>query len=262
MLNLKNLTYYCNSLKSERDQLLQTPGLDSDDYLVSRKRPNGKTELYIRTKNSRKERYVNNKLLAEAQVIAQKMIARKKLEDIIPKINAIENLLSVLKQESVSEAYLQKHPWLSQLLPQRRSNSDKMSAWKNEPYDRNMSHPEKIIYPTVIPNLFTRSKSESMIVSRLEFFGVPYHYDENQYIDGVRLAMDFICINVNTGKKWYWDHRGMLDDKSYIEKTLYCEGHYLNAGIISGINLIVTSETASHPLDVQDVDQMIQDYLL
>ena len=263
MLNLKNLTYYCNSLKSEREQLLQTPGLNSDDYLVSRKRANGKTSIFIRRKNSEKtDVYVNEELLPEARKIARSMIAKKHLADIDAKIKVLDNLVRLLCRPSSADSYLQQHPWLQDLLPQTLSNKEKLLAWKNESYERNMKHPENINCPTVIPGLFTRSKSEAAIISRFEHFGIPYHYDEIRYFNGTRLAIDFVCINVSTGKQWYWDHRGMLDDKSYIEKTLYCEEAFLNAGILPGINLIVTSETSTHLLDMQEVDELIQYYLL
>ncbi|MCQ2530951.1 MAG: hypothetical protein MJ086_06820 [Lachnospiraceae bacterium] len=267
MLNLKNLTYYCNSLKSEREQLLQTPGLDSDDYLVSRKRANGKTSIFIRKKNPKdislkKDTYVNKELLPEARIIARVMLAKKQLADIDMKIKVLDNLIRLLHRPSSADSYLQCHPWLQELLPQALSNGEKLLTWKNEPYERNMKYSENIICPTVVPNLFTRSKSEAAIISRFEHFGIPYHYDEIRYFNGTPLAIDFVCINVSTGKQWYWDHRGMLDDKSYIEKTLYCEGVLLNAGIISGINLIVTAETSAHPLDMQEVDEMIHYYLL
>lgn len=267
MLNLNNLVFYRTSLLSEQKRLTKTASLISNKYLVSRKREGKKAEIYIREKGvtslqPTKEIYVNKKLLPEASLIAQCTMAKLRLNDIDHMTKLLDKMILLLSKPSSHDAYLTAHPWIKSLLPEILSDNEKLLKWKAEKYERNLEHPESLIYPTVVPELFVRSKSESAIVARLEHYGVPYHYDEVKYINGTRISIDFVCINISTGKKWYWDHRGMLDNSAYIEKTLFCERLFLQSGIIQGINLIVTSETSSHPLDIQHVDQLIQFYLL
>ena len=141
-------------------------------------------------------------------------------------------------------------------------NDHELLDWKNAEYNKSMKYPEKLIYTTVVPTLKVRSKSEADIVSRMEYYGVPYHYEELVLINNAYYAMDFTCRNIRTKQTWYWDHRGMMDNPDYIRKVISCENAYLSEGIIQGINLIVTTETKDNPLDLQWVDELIQFYLL
>ena len=122
-------------------------------------------------------------------------------------------------------------------------------SWKQTPYNRNMKYPDQLKFTTVVTDLLVRSKAEADIISRLEYYGVPYHYEEIQKIDNIPIAMDFTCLNLSTRQKIYWDHRGMLDNEAYIQKTLKCDAIFLNAGIVPWINLIVTTETKECPLE-------------
>ena len=74
--------------------------------------------------------------------------------------------------------------------------------------------------------------------------------------------MDFTLLNVRSGSIYYWDHRGLSDDLQYLKKTHYCEEQYLKKDIIPWVNLIVTTETKDHPLDIQWVNQLIEYYLM
>ena len=76
-----------------------------------------------------------------------------------------------------------------------------------------------------------------------------------------RIAIDFVCLNVHTGMLWYWDHQGMMDNAEYVKKTLHNEELLYSAGIIPWVNMIVTTETSSIPLDVQWVETIIKYYL-
>lgn len=263
MFNIKNLTFMLNSLLAEKEQLAAVLSTPKSGRLFGRKQKNGTYQIYIRPNATpKKEKYVNKELLPQAKSIAQYEVAEKLIKDINKKIKALKLFIDAFGNTSSTDIFLQSHPWLKTLLPESKKNDEKLYEWKNMPYNRNMNHPENLRNSTIVPGLMVRSKSEADIISRLEYYGIPYHYDEIIYLNGVRINMDIICHNISTGKKWYWDHRGMLDKQEYIEKTLFCEKQFLNAGIIQGINLIVTSETSTQPLDILEVDNLIKHYLL
>ena len=198
----------------------------------------------------------------EAYRIAAQMLAQKRYDQLISEKKLIRKLLAFKEQESAADQYLKKHPGIGKLFADNNVKSESLADWKNQAYPRNMNHPENLKYTTVVPGLLVRSKAEADILSRLEYYSIPYHYDEVIDTPGDKLAMDFICRNIITGDYWYWDHRGLLDKCDYIRKTLYCDEQYYQAGIFPWINLIITSETKDHPLNIQWVDHLIRFYLM
>ena len=194
--------------------------------------------------------------------IASKMLAQKRCDHLAREKEMILKLLAFNEQEPVADKYLKKHPGIGKLLSDNNVKSDVLANWKKQAYPRNMNHPESLKYTTVVPGLLVRSKAEADILSRLEYYCIPYHYDELINTPGDKLAMDFICRNIITGDYWYWDHRGMLDKYDYIRKILYCDEQYYQANIFPWINLIITSETKDHPLNIQWVDHLIRFYLM
>ncbi len=269
MITLENLTNYRNKLEAELENLAMILSKAPDAHLTRVHRNNGREELYLhfhspeqRHPHNYKRVYVNDSLKAEANLVAEKMYAEVLSKDISNRIEVIDALLNNFRTPYCSEELLCNNPWLAQLLPKRQLEDDRHFQWKKKPYERNWEYKENLIYPTIVPGLKVRSKSEALIVSRLENYSIPYHYDEVLNLNGTRISIDFRCLNVNTEKVWYWDHRGMMDNPDYLRKTLFCEKTFFDAGIIQGINLIVTAETKKSPLDMLLVDEMIRIFLL
>jgi len=266
-INLRNLTFRLQQLDLEIENCRQQLALAPKGSVFSRKISEDTYRYFKRvhfSDGTEKELYLGKKAQDEAVALAQRMLTEKHLQDLLRERKLLRSILTYQNMEPAADTFLKSHPGISKLLAENQEN--KLSAdrlrWKNMPYDKNPNHPEQLKYPTIIPGLLVRSKAEADIVSRLEFHGVPYHYDEVMNFGGKKIAMDFLCLNISTGSIWYWDHRGMLDRPDYIRKTLYCENIFLNAGIVPWINMIVTTETLEHPLDLQWVDQLIQYYLL
>lgn len=264
MLHIDNLSYLRTTLLAEKNKLTKDLGDPPAKTLFGRIRRNGTYQLYFRDYSAQnsKEIYVNSDRRQEAVQIAKFMATQEKINDLNIQIEAIDSFLEAFSSATSFDTLARNHPWILKLLDTTDDVPDKLQQWKTMDYERNWNYPENLKYRTVVPDLVVRSKSESDIVSRLENFDVPYHYDEVININGTRINMDFVCLNVNSGQKWYWDHRGMMSNPSYIEKALFCEKVYLNAGIIPGVNLILTNETSSHPLQIPDIDEMIRYYLL
>ncbi len=266
MFNIENLTFYLNSLENEKSKLESFIATAPAAHLKCRKSRNRNPAIYIvndsAAPDTPKEQYVNKKTKAAAVRIVRKMHAELKVKELDQKIAAIRQLLEMLTAPSPSNQFLMDNPELAALFPHSLSNNEKLLQWKNAAYERSFDYPDQIKHNTIVPGLKVRSKSEGDIIARLELFGVPYHYDEVNYINGSKQTIDFVCLNVSTGKKWFWDHRGMMDDPAYIKKTLYNEQVFFNAGYMPGINMIVTYETRNHPLNIQEVDVFIKQYLL
>ena len=264
MTNLRNLILRRDLLDKqirEYEQLILTA---PEGELVARRRPSGNyayTRKVHLPDGSVKEFYLGRESSPEAVSLAKKRYVQKLLPSLKQERRLLDRLIALREKDSDSDRFLRSHPGFFPLL-QMSTEEASFSAWKNAPYPRNRNYPEQLKFTTVVPELLVRSKAEADIVSRLEYFGVPYHYEEIQTINNVQIAMDFTCMNLSTRKRVYWDHRGMLDQPAYIQKTLNCDALFLDAGIIPWINLIVTTETKNSPLDLQWVDTIIRHYLL
>ena len=264
MTNLRNLIARRDLLDktiAEYEQLIRNA---PEGDLVVRKRSPG-SYTYTRkirlSDGTMKELYLGQDDSQEAVLLAKKRYARKLLPSLKEEQILLNKLINLRMKDSASDHFLQTHPGFRQLLQTSVENYD-IIIWKNSSYDRNMNYPDQLRFSTVVPDLMVRSKAEADIVSRLEHYGVPYHYEEIQTIGGVRVAMDFTCRNLSTKQILFWDHRGMLDNPAYIQKTLNCDALFLKEGIIPWMNLIITTETKDCPLDLQWVDTIIRHYLL
>ncbi len=112
-----------------------------------------------------------------------------------------------------------------------------------------------------------RSKSELIIADRLYIEGIPYHYEAPLMLADEYLGQffewypDFKVLNTRTGKEYYWEHFGRMDDKKYCASALGKLETYAENGIFEGENLIVTMETSERSLNTQYVDLLIKKYL-
>lgn len=117
-----------------------------------------------------------------------------------------------------------------------------------------------------------RSKSELVIADRLKVSGVPYYYedplvlaDQSNSKDGLTPCLywhpDFRVRNTRTGKQYYWEHFGMLDNPEYCNSCQNKLEVYAKYGYFPGENLIITSESSEHGLNLEYVDCLIEKYL-
>lgn len=178
-------------------------------------------------------------------------------------ISSLKAQLRMSVSPKKADEYLIKHPGAAVLVePMLRKRSRQLEEWKIAPYPRSQEFPEDLIYPTIIPGLMVRSKAEADILSRFEHFLVPYHYEDELREGYTVIHPDFTCRNVQTGELFYWEHQGKWDDIGYVQRVNKRNILYSQMGIYPGVNLIITTETENHPLDLQWVDQLIAYYLL
>ena len=117
-----------------------------------------------------------------------------------------------------------------------------------------------------------RSKSELIIADRFMVAGVPYYYEDPLILvdeDKAKGALtpclywhpDFRVQNIRTGKQYYWEHFGMLDNPEYCDACQRKLEIYAKYGYFPGENLIITSESSEHGLNLEYVDCLIEKYL-
>ena len=107
-----------------------------------------------------------------------------------------------------------------------------------------------------------RSKTEVIIADLLYREGIFYRYECPVDIkEWGRVYPDFTMLYVKERKELYWEHLGMMDDASYVENAIQKINMYLQNGICSRDNLIVTYETKKNPLNQKTIKLMIEHYL-
>lgn len=123
--------------------------------------------------------------------------------------------------------------------------------------------------PANVPTYLTargervRSKSEIIIANLLDSKNIPYRYEYPLTIhENIILHPDFTILNVRTRQELIFEHFGMMDDPSYAERAVGKINLYQSAGICLGHQLIATFETQSHPLNLQALNSIINQYCL
>ena len=284
MFSIDNLRLKSNSLEKEI-QLLQNY-LDhnaTDDSLVSRKE-RGSYRYARRFKNEEgktDEVYLSQEDITEIRRLAYINYAKARLKDARGEKSALDHLVRFYDQERRVTEYLSLHPGVAAVLqndPNFQTSvlendlQKKADQWKNAPYNRSTYNPNELKYPTIVPGLLVRSKAEADIISRFEYFGAAYHYEEEWEIPEHLITLygrnsftfhpDFKVKNMRTGNVFWWEHQGGWDNPKYVANMARRETDLFRMGLIPWKNLIITTETLAQPLDLLWVDQIIQFYLL
>lgn len=214
-------------------------------------------------KDGKNKIYIPKEKLSLAQEHAYKKYLTLQLKDLLQEKHAVDLYLkNCLADAPPSTQQLLDHPEYQRLLSSYINPlSKELSVWMNSPYEKNQKYPEKLIYKTPFGNLL-RSKSELLIALCLETNQIPYRYENALHLDEIVIYPDFTIRHPITGKTFYWEHFGLMDQPDYF-KNVYNKLHLYNThGIVSSIQLIATYETRDYPLDVAKINNIIREYFL
>ena len=141
------------------------------------------------------------------------------------------------------------------------SVNKELGEWKKESYEKNEAHLENLNIKGT-GGKYLRSKSEAMIDKILNNVGVPFRYEEKLVLGDAVFYPDFTIKHPRTGKIYYWEHFGMMDNSEYVNRACQKIKIYCNCGIIPSVNLILTYETKEHPFDMDSAEQIVREYFL
>ena len=207
--------------------------------------------------------YIKQKDIRLAERLAQKDYDKKVIQSAEKEINAISKYLAAVPGKSVEEIYKSLHKERQHLIqPILQTEDEYIADWEQVDY----SGKDFDIYSS---KLYTakgervRSKSEVIIADTLNREKIPYRYEYPIYVEGWgTVHPDFTVLNIGERKEMYWEHLGMMDDLTYVEKALDKINVYAQNGILPGKNLILTFETSKAPLNQKIVQIMIEQYLV
>lgn len=147
------------------------------------------------------------------------------------------------------------------LLPHFRPVSEELQLWMTSNYNRNPRYPEQLIYETST-GVFVRSKSEALITMILQANKIPFRYECELQLGENIVYPDFTIRHPKTGKTYYWEHFGKMDDEYYCRSACMKIQSYALNGIIPNIQLITTYETKEKPLSPSVIEKVVRDYFL
>jgi len=202
----------------------------------------------------------NTKLVEQ---LALKKYLSYQLEDLQKEQRAIAFYLKYHKKDvRKAEALLKDEPEYQEVLSNYfQQNSLELQKWMQSPFQRNPQHTENLIHKSGSGN-FVRSKSEAIIDTFLYTNHIPFRYECELQLGKNKVYPDFTIRHPKTGKIYYWEHFGLMDNEEYIRKTASKLQLYVLYGIIPTINLITTYETKEQPLGTELVLKLIREYFL
>jgi hypothetical protein len=118
------------------------------------------------------------------------------------------------------------------------------------------------------------SKNEVIIANCLNKYKkrISYAYEDKLKFDNTARTVkpDFTIENLGTGKKFYWEHLGMMTKTDYREKWEKKLENYLNDGFVLHTKannnddkiLIITEENPNGGVDSQYFAQLVKDVIL
>ncbi len=131
--------------------------------------------------------------------------------------------------------------------------------WAEEGYEKNPYKPEEVIYETKRGD-YVRSKSEVIIADIYYELGIPYRYEAAIHLKNGKVKYpDFTVLKVSTGKEYYHEHMGLMDDEGYRLGNMKKLDEYMKSGIYTGNNLILTFESKETPINISGIRKMIKD---
>lgn len=161
-----------------------------------------------------------------------------------------------------AEELLANTPEYQSLLPSHfKPVSQDLSDWMHSTYEHNPKFPEQLIHKSSSGNL-VRSKSESIIDMFLYLNQIPFRYECALQLGESTIFPDFTIRHPQTGKIYYWEHFGLMDNPTYCRNACSKIQLYASHGIIPSIQLITTYETQDNPLTMEVVDKIVTHYFL
>lgn len=236
--------------------------------LLTRKEK-GKVRYYSYNTKTKGSKYINDNKSESIKALEEKLY-KKKLEGTLKtEIKNLKKVEKILEKTPQWETVFYNIPEAKrhlikpfELKPIKLNEQDVLNWKLRNRARRNIKTPNK-----TMNGEYVKSKSELIIADRLHAAGVPYVYEVNLGLAEEHTGMfvtwnpDFKVLNVRTGKEYYWEHLGKLDDPEYLAVCMFKIETYWKNNIVQGDNLIITIETSTSALNTEYVDMLIQKLL-
>lgn len=177
-------------------------------------------------------------------------------------LTLIDKFLSKYQPNTAKSETLLKDEAFLKLFSLNYSNlSNDCQKWMEEEYIQYTKYPEQLQHKC-LSGEYVRSKSEVIIANTLFTNHIPYRYECLLSLGASSFYPDFTILDPSNLQVTYWEHFGMMDIPSYSDNAFNKLKHFAHFGIIPGINLITTYETAQHPIDSEQILQLVTTHFI
>ena len=263
-MNIDKLKEELSIITEQKNYVLKELSNYSDliDKSLVLKKSNGFYQYYYRDKDNDLE-YIPAADKDTAKRLAQKDYYEKMLTNLHGQEMAIRRFILKYNCASVSDVYEKLSEGRKQLInPIIESDAAYIKEWckkycgaKNK-YDKSSSYMTN-------NGEEVRSKSEKILADLFYQYGIIYQYEPEIFLhNGIKCYPDFVLLNLRERKTYFWEHFGLTSDNSYSDKNLEKLARYEKSGIISGENLIISTEANGINLDVNLIEHKIKLFLL
>lgn len=266
LITFKGGNFILNQLKARKTELelkiqeIQDilPTLPEGNFFLT----NSNNQFKWYTGQSPSYQYIPKKNRKLAEQLAYRKFLTLKLQESKDELTSLTNYLTTLSKLKKADNLIIQSPEYQTLIAHFYAPiSEDYSSWQNKPYDQNNLYPESLIHKSISGNTL-RSKSEAIIDSLLFQNKIPFRYECQLILGEHILYPDFTIKHPITGKLYYWEHFGLMDNHDYAKKTAEKLHTYISYGIIPSITLLTTYETKSTPLTTEKVSHIIKQYFL
>lgn len=211
--------------------------------------------------NDKKPKYLSKKETKLAEELAVKKYYESRKHELLAELKACEAYKSAAqKYINPQSDKIIEHEEYQKLLGRRVRNINKeVKNWAEMEYEGNSNYKDKLIVRAT-NGRYVRSKSEAVIDKVLYREGIPFRYEDKLVFGNVVMYPDFTIRHPDTGKVYYWEHFGMMDNQEYVEHACKKIKQYCDNGIVPSVNLIMTYETKEYPFSIEDAEQVVRKY--
>ena len=254
------LSERCEELEKELNNIqVQLTKLPSGKLICTR---NGaSTKWYVRDNDILT--YLPKQKRSFAEQLAVRKYLTLRVDELLQEKEAIDSYFRHLSRPKYKSTKLLEagSPYLELMSSYFTCESQDLLHWAQAPYAHNQQYVEQCIHKTSSGNL-VRSKSEAIIDMLLSINKIPFRYECELRLKGTVIFPDFTIRHPITGKYYYWEHLGMMDEAPYYTNAYDKLKLYAANGILPGLNLILTCETKAKPLSTETVERTISNYFL
>ena len=235
---------------------------------LTHQRKKGHVYYYLQNKKMGtgewEKKYIKKKDWEFASRLAEKEYLECVKKLLQEQLRALYNFKASYDDTALDRIYDELPKERKQLIePLTGSVQSRIQAWEEENYQPYDAYPEHKIYETDRGEM-VRSKSEVIIANLLHQHrkDLDYKYERPLMLRSknggeITIHPDFTIINRNTGKIYYYEHAGKMDDPKYTLDFVRKMELYTANNILQGKNLLITYEAASAPLILLSVRKII-----
>ena len=211
--------------------------------------------------------YLSKEKIDFAKKVAQKEYCSK----LLPRIKVL--LKEVEKMERLYQDGFLEAPYMELCEARKRlvqpffvPIKDYIKAWQAEKYEPGKFDENDTTCYITARGERVRSKSEMIIANELYRLGIPYRYEYpiTLRINGKEAVFrpDFMVMNKRTGRIFYIEHLGMMDNSAYYNNTMMKLDVFEQNGLLIGRDVLLFHESSRKPININVVRQYIEEYLL